>query len=113
MTDYIARLMHNVQEFDFDLSRSKGIDMALMKSILDYRVKFRIANRDWMDTDFITLSGKCFMKFNIIELISFMPIWEKEQAINIFNCLVSSELIMVEGDISTGDVLILIDLKTG
>lgn len=111
--EYVSRLMANIQELDIELAKESGLDIAIMKSILDYRVKFRIASRDWMDTAFITLNSKCFMKFNIIELISFIPLWKKEQAINVFNSLVSSELIRVDGDISSGDVLILIDLKTG
>lgn len=104
--NYISRLMYHVDAMDFDLSRERGLDIAMMKSIVDHHYWFAIRHHKMFKEEILTMDGRLWTAFSSDYIIEWVPLWEKEKAISLFNTLVSDGLIECKGTLNDESVLI-------
>ena len=104
--NYISSLMHAVDAMDFDLSRKIGLDLAMMKCIVDHHYWFVIKFSDMYKDNILIINGKRWASFSSDYIIKCIHLWEKEKAIYLFNSLVRENLISCNGSISDEPVLI-------
>lgn len=109
-TGDISAFLTHMNWLDFEICRAYGLDIGILKSLIDCDLHHRLYPKENPDSGFLFLNNQYWYKFRLERKIEWIPLWNLEKAQDILQALIHFELIKIIGNALTDEeILILLE----